>query len=235
MLDTVVEAVANSLHAGATNISIAIGYQDGTDSKKYIRSIEVSDNGAGFHIENQGSFNEFMSDYKLKIGGRGVGRFAYLKVFSIVKYESTYKGDDEFTDVGFIFDEKFEASYFRISKSMRKSTGTKLILSGIKKKFDTTKQAARSSQDVKAYLLEKLLIEFSMNNSFAIDIVSKDFDKETICNRDIPEFEESKFKISREEITKEKMLIRADEEFLIKYFFKKMCQQNHIFVQSVAR
>lgn len=59
-----------------------------------IRGFIVSDNGEGFHDENIRSFRTLDSEYKAKLGGRGVGRLLWLKAFSQVEVVSHYRGAD---------------------------------------------------------------------------------------------------------------------------------------------
>ncbi len=51
----------------------------------------VSDNGIGFNEPNLTSFCEADSTFKASIGGKGVGRFAWLKFFDKASIESVYK------------------------------------------------------------------------------------------------------------------------------------------------
>jgi hypothetical protein len=60
-----------------------------------IRSIQVTDNGIGFTNENYAAFDEADTEYKLEIGGKGVGRFTWLKVFTTTTIESTYAVGDQ--------------------------------------------------------------------------------------------------------------------------------------------
>ena len=62
---------------------------------KEIKSIAIIDNGIGFTESNMESFLTADSDYKSKIGGKGIGRFTWLKVFQNVWVESIYKDLNE--------------------------------------------------------------------------------------------------------------------------------------------
>ncbi len=68
-----------------------------------LRGFRVSDNGIGFDEENMASFMEADSEHKLEIGGKGVGRFAWLKAFSSVHINSTFKDGDAFVTREFDF------------------------------------------------------------------------------------------------------------------------------------
>ncbi|MFN0290025.1 ATP-binding protein [Pedobacter helvus] len=59
-----------------------------------ITSIEIHDNGVGFRQKNRDSFDTLYSLAKKSTGGKGFGRFMFLKYFSEVKIESNYKEED---------------------------------------------------------------------------------------------------------------------------------------------
>ena len=61
-----------------------------------IKSIVVEDNGIGMNDENLRSFTEADTDHKLKIGGKGLGRFVCLKAFRWLSVESIFKADGGF-------------------------------------------------------------------------------------------------------------------------------------------
>jgi anti-sigma regulatory factor (Ser/Thr protein kinase) len=56
-----------------------------------VRDVVIEDNGVGFNPRNYLSFQTAESTYKLKIGGKGIGRFLWLKVFDHVEVRSCYK------------------------------------------------------------------------------------------------------------------------------------------------
>ena len=58
------------------------------NSKPYINAIEIRDNGVGFTQENRDSFDTFYSELKKDIGGKGFGRFMFVKYFDSVRIES---------------------------------------------------------------------------------------------------------------------------------------------------
>ena len=71
--------------------------------KNTVKGFCVRDNGVGFNEANMASFMEADSEYKMAIGGKGVGRFSWLKAFSYVQVVSTYKEDDAFVTREFLF------------------------------------------------------------------------------------------------------------------------------------
>ncbi len=103
------EAISNAIDAieehrnGFGNHSIRIclitsnnlGYQAG-DETLVIDGFDIIDDGVGFNDKNIASFQEVHTLSKAKLGGRGVGRFTFLKVFSSVHIRSVFKREDKF-------------------------------------------------------------------------------------------------------------------------------------------
>ncbi len=114
----IIEAIVNSIESiiqskrddGRITIKIVrdtqsrFGGED--DSIPYIRSFEITDNGVGFTDENLKSFDTLYTEYKLTTGGKGFGRFTFLKFFSDVKIESIYKVDNAYLKRCFKFGTK---------------------------------------------------------------------------------------------------------------------------------
>lgn len=59
-----------------------------------IKSIKVTDNGIGFTRANFESFEHAHSTKKIKLGGKGLGRFAIISVFDEMNVESIIKGNE---------------------------------------------------------------------------------------------------------------------------------------------
>lgn len=72
-------------------------------SKGELIGFEISDNGVGFDTKNFKSFNTLDSDLKASKGCHGIGRLLWLKVFSNVAIESTYKENDSYYNRKFKF------------------------------------------------------------------------------------------------------------------------------------
>lgn len=102
------EAVINSIQAieeagdvkqGVITIRIkrdrqlSIPFGDEEQLPKII-GFEVEDNGIGFNDKNFESFETAESIYKLDRGGKGVGRFLWLKAFNQVNITSVYRKSD---------------------------------------------------------------------------------------------------------------------------------------------
>ena len=102
------EAVVNSLHAIEERRKIDPAFSDGeihisilrdeqilldTNDIPSVDGFVITDNGIGFNEQNMKSFFESDSTYKAKLGGKGVGRFSWLKAFSSVDISSVYFED----------------------------------------------------------------------------------------------------------------------------------------------
>ncbi|WP_082205789.1 ATP-binding protein [Pannonibacter phragmitetus] len=94
----VFEAVSNAMHGieakyGAENASsigkVAIKFAHPNDPNKL--KITITDNGIGLNEENYRSFKTPFSGHKIKIHGRGFGRFISFKIFARSVYLSRYE------------------------------------------------------------------------------------------------------------------------------------------------
>lgn len=110
----IVEAIANSIDAieerGIGNGEIRVELKrnpqlvkTGEDNTPPISSVTITDNGIGFTKKNVDSFDELFSEKKLAKGGKGFGRFTYLKYFSLTRISSTYQVDDKWESLDFTF------------------------------------------------------------------------------------------------------------------------------------
>ncbi len=100
------EAVVNSIQAiedvgdvkqGLVTVRIKREMQQGSldlsnddNSLPNIIGFDIEDNGVGFNDENLDSFETAESEYKIARGGKGVGRFLWLKAFDKVDIASSY-------------------------------------------------------------------------------------------------------------------------------------------------
>lgn len=115
------EAVSNSMHAieerfnddtrqGVIEIEI-FERRDLFDAPETegalwpVEGLAIVDNGSGFHADNLASFKKVYSNRKLGKGGKGFGRFTFLKVFADARVESVYAVEDQsFEKICFTFD-----------------------------------------------------------------------------------------------------------------------------------
>ena len=112
------EAIVNSIHAieerrlnepdfiGRITINICREMQESIPDVievTPIESFEVVDDGVGFNDANFESFMESDSTYKATYGGKGVGRFSWLKAFEKVEINSVYADNGEYVKRSFDF------------------------------------------------------------------------------------------------------------------------------------
>lgn len=93
--DVVREAVTNSIHANSTEVSVDLKFSDKqsemfdeTSERVVLEEIAISDNGEGFTDANLNYFDEICTSHKDEIGGKGVGRLAFLKFAKRVNVRS---------------------------------------------------------------------------------------------------------------------------------------------------
>lgn len=65
----------------------------GNDNAPII-GFEIRDTGVGFTDENFDSFNTAYSEHKYERGGKGLGRFMWLKAFDAVHIQTTFQAQD---------------------------------------------------------------------------------------------------------------------------------------------
>jgi hypothetical protein len=91
--DVIREGVTNSIHAGANEISVDLWFEKqsglfGEEVRNVLDRITITDNGEGFTQENLNYFDEICTGHKDEIGGKGVGRLAFLKYANRVEVRS---------------------------------------------------------------------------------------------------------------------------------------------------
>ena len=136
------EAIANSIHSieddsatkpGLIEVDIIRSNEPELNlpgmKKPQIIDFNITDNGIGFNDENFESFNLAHSTYKFHKGGKGLGRFIWLRAFHFAEIESIYKENDHFVIRKF----NFEPTKDGIEKHTRENIGT------IEKRYTTVK------------------------------------------------------------------------------------------------
>lgn len=223
----VIEAIVNSIHAieeaniknGEIIVTIKRSKQgnlrlDG-DGLSPISDVIISDNGIGFTDVNRGSFNRVFSELKIKKGGKGFGRFSFLKCYNQVFIESFFKEDGKYLKRRFEFvaeDDIIKDE--EISKSSENKTGTIISLVGLKGAAENGFN--RKIKTVSRILLEKLLVYFVIDNYKCPQIIIREEETgdEIVLNDSLDKRNEIK-KIKTEDFeieskgTKEKLKFRA--------------------------
>lgn len=189
------EAVVNSIYAiqerqeneafqGRISIKIVRVPQevlDGVDkSINEITGFIISDNGIGFDDNNMKSFLQSDSTYRADKGGKGVGRFSWLKAFESVKIESVYKDDDVWVKRNFDFTlSKPEIDDEVIEIDPGKEFETKVSLINYLPQY--RKNVPKSAEVIANKIMQHCLIYLMGANCPIINVI----DEEKICINDM--------------------------------------------------
>jgi hypothetical protein len=102
-----------------------------------IIGFSIEDNGVGFTPDNMKSFETLDSDFKAKLGSRGVGRLLWLKAFDRVSVDSAFYVSEQERDLssrGFKFSILREVEHGE-SASALSDSGAIVHLDGFKEKY----------------------------------------------------------------------------------------------------
>jgi hypothetical protein len=135
--DVIREGVTNSIHAGANSISVVLWFDRqpglfGDEVRSVLDRITISDDGEGFTQENLNYFDEICTGHKDDIGGKGVGRLAFLKYANRVEIRSQLS--DELVEFRYTADFKPEDVKKTVSHGLRE---TSITISDLKEKINT--------------------------------------------------------------------------------------------------
>lgn len=159
-----------------------------------IVGFDIIDNGIGFNEENYNSFQTSDSSFKIQKGGKGVGRFLWLKAFNQVDIESVYKENDQYFTRRFSFVADTEGvKNLHVEPSNKKHTQTTVRLVGFKDHFQ--KHCPKKPDTITAHIIEYCLEYFlrpycprimvhddngdtiDLNNCFDGDMLGKETDE----------------------------------------------------------
>ncbi|HEX8327273.1 MAG TPA: hypothetical protein VF629_07015 [Hymenobacter sp.] len=174
------------------------------DSVLPIDSIKVTDNGVGFIEENLSSFLSSDSTYKLTRGGKGIGRFTWLKVFDHVAIESVFMQGNLSLKKYFEFVNHKDAIVNEKDGSAGAAPrGTIVSLMHLKEGY--LEKFPRELDDIADQIIEHLIIRLISQNcpsillrdtsiepSIEIDLNNR-FNHEFLIDKDADSFELNKF------------------------------------------
>jgi hypothetical protein len=161
----VFEAISNSVDAigdrqGAGTISVTVLRDpDLIEGQRGLpHTFIIEDDGVGFNDENIASFDELYSDKKIHQGGKGRGRFTYLKVFQNVKVESTFATPDGNKARSFAFNLSYLGYEGDVTPGGSKIE-TRVTLSGMYAEFasEVPREAATIVKDFVSHFLPVIL------------------------------------------------------------------------------
>jgi len=188
------EAVVNSIHAieegsstkpGIIRIELirdnqqSLGLNE-TDVLPTIIDFVIRDNGIGFNDKNYESFNYAHSTYKLNRGGKGIGRFTWLRAFHRAEIESFYKDGDKTILRKFNFEptKKGIEKYHKEEVSDPQERYTEVRLKNLKD--DYRKWCNSKGEDIAIRILEHCFVYFLDKD--CPRIIIKDGNEEVIVN-----------------------------------------------------
>lgn len=151
-----------------------------TESKNLcsIVGFKITDNGKGFDTKNFEWFTEFDSMHKASIGGKGIGHLTWIKVFSDVFLESTYKENGKFyTRKAKMIEDKNIFAEHSVEEIDEKTVETTITLRYPKNGYSfQAKQHSTICDLVFCHFLPRILI------NKAIVIIIKDYNRQTKLN-----------------------------------------------------
>lgn len=179
------EAVVNSIHAieeredkqpGLITITLGRSQQaelqlEGATSLATILDFSIEDNGVGFNGKNYESFNFAHSTYKEKRGGKGVGRFTWLRAFRVVEIDSHYRDNGSVYHRTF----NFEATKRGIEKHQNKPVDgevakrTIVRLKGLKEEYH--RWCNSNVEDIAIKIIEHCFVFFLKKTCPTIRII----------------------------------------------------------------
>ncbi|WP_441279843.1 ATP-binding protein [Bradyrhizobium sp. 63_E2_N1_3] len=130
----------------------------------------IEDNGVGLTDENFDSFNTAFSDHKEKEGGKGLGRFTWLKAFVAAEIETVFRPAGEAAHRRkFIFDENYDPDRGLPSQTDIAVTGMRVRLIGLREPYKS--KFPRSADQIVQRLVEHFLLILLEPNCPSIDLV----------------------------------------------------------------
>lgn len=175
------EAIVNSIHAiedageakGQIDITVMRDSSDLLSKQDRfapgIIGFEIKDNGIGFTDDNLESFKTSDTTFKIKKGGKGIGRFLWLVAFEEVSIESRYLNMEQMKHRCFSFVPKgngIENEELTASEEKDRSTIVRLIR--IRDKY--AKTCPKKIDTIAAFIVEHFLAYFFRENCPAMKL-----------------------------------------------------------------
>lgn len=186
------------------------------DSLPTVQSIEIHDTGIGFTQENRDSFDTLYSLTKKEAGGKGFGRFMFLKYFSDVRVESNYREKDKNFVRKFRFGRKYEIIVDETNEPSSQATRHTVVFLN---NLYSDKHLDKELETIARKLLERLLI-FFINENFTcpkIYLAEGDGSKQIVLNDYLQA--DSEIQLLHTEVFElENVLTKKTEKFTAKIF-----------------
>lgn len=143
------------------------------ESIPQVISIKIQDNGIGFNNSNLEAFNTIYTEQKLSRGGKGFGRFVFLKYFNNVKINSVYFENNNYLERTFEFINNDDIIQNKLDKKTnKKNNQTKILLDTFQKSH--LNKLDKKIETIARKLLEKLLVYFTLDNYNCPKIIIKE-------------------------------------------------------------
>ena len=186
------EAIVNSIQAIEEESSTRIGLidiqivRDGQTSLipesvgGSIIGFNIKDNGIGFNSENFDSFNYAHTTYKAKKGGKGIGRFVWLRAFNKVEIESKYQenGEWKYRRFDFKLTKKGIENHINQTTNDNPKRFTEVRLIGLK--TDYQKWCNQATEEISMKIIEHCFVYFLDTGCPIIKLI--DYGKEIVVN-----------------------------------------------------
>lgn len=143
-----------------------------------ISGFKVFDNGIGFDENNFGSFLKSDSQYKSQRGGKGIGRFCWLKAFDGVRIESNYLENGQWYRREFDFNLDNLALNDTVEQPLNSQYGTTVELKDVLPEY--SKNIPLSIESIASSLMYHCLVYLNAEN--APSLIVKDRDKRIVVN-----------------------------------------------------
>lgn len=140
------------------------------DGLAAINSFTVIDTGIGFNEVNFDSFNTAFSEYKYKRGGKGLGRFIWLKAFHRVEIDSLFTEADIDGLIArkFIFDGDYDPEKAPSTETDQGQIGTTVRLVGFREPYKS--ECPRLAEQIAQRLVEHFLLVFLQEECPVVEV-----------------------------------------------------------------
>lgn len=180
-----------------------------------INGIVIRDNGEGFNQKNRDSFDTFYSQEKKATGGKGFGRFMFVKYFEDVKVKSVFFDSDKLKLRTFKFGKKYEIiENEKISDTEAVDTYSEVSLINLKNQ----KYLDKGLETIARKILDKLLVFFIRDDFNCPTIILKDIDGTQIILNDYLKGKNEINQIDQKEFRLRSSFNETEEIFIIKIF-----------------
>jgi hypothetical protein len=234
------EAIMNSFQAirhanrvqGSGRILIEIKRENSLLGKDEvpIHSIRITDNGIGMDDDNFDSFNTSFSPHKEHEGGKGLGRFTWLKAFERVEVDTVFldPGTKEPVNRVFVFDEHYDPDKAPDRSAPGRSIGTTIHLIDFKEPY--RRETAKTADYIVQRIVEHFLLlffdpdcpEVVLHDQGTKQSLNAVFEKEYRTTATVHKFEIQTipftlhgFRLTTPRVTKHKLVYAADRRGVV--------------------